>query len=180
MDIRSGCGYPAANLSNFHAHAFTFRGFAIASPEGLLQGLKCKDAAMQQHFFTLIGLAAKKAGRKKNWQESQTLWWQGQPIKRESDEYQQLLDEVYRAMFDQNADARKALLDTHDAVMRHSIGKNNPKETVLTEAEFCRRLHQNRDRLQEELRQQERLARQVKPVRTEPEVIGKGKRRKRG
>ena len=34
MDIGSGTGYPSANLSNFHPHAFTIDGIACASMEG--------------------------------------------------------------------------------------------------------------------------------------------------
>lgn len=38
MDIGSGNGWPAAALSNFSPHPFTFRGFEIASMGGFLQG----------------------------------------------------------------------------------------------------------------------------------------------
>lgn len=34
MDIGSGTGYPSANLSNFHPHAFTIDDIACASMEG--------------------------------------------------------------------------------------------------------------------------------------------------
>jgi predicted NAD-dependent protein-ADP-ribosyltransferase YbiA (DUF1768 family) len=147
MDIKAGNPYPAGALSNFAAHPFVFRGIAITSMEGLLQGLKFKNPDMQAHICTLVGRGAKRAGRDKAWWKTQTLWWQGTPIKRDSDEYQQLLDEAYECMFDQNEKARKALLATNEANLTHSIGKRKINETVLTEQEFCSRLTRNRARL---------------------------------
>ena len=102
---------------------------------------------MQKHICTLVGGKAKRSGAKKNWQRDQILWWQGEPIKRESDEYQELLDEVYNAMFDQNEKARNALLATRNAVLKHSIGRSKESETVLTKNEFCRRLMKIRSRI---------------------------------
>ena len=148
MDIKSGQGYPAGALSNFSSHPFVFRGVAVSSMEGLLQGLKCKDPEVQKHMCTLAGLAAKRAGSKKNWRRDQTLYWQGTPIHRGSKEYQELLDEVYNAMFDQNKKARKALLATNNAHLTHSIGRTKKSETVLTRQEFCSRLMNKRRSIQ--------------------------------
>ena len=138
MDIRSGS--PSGVLSNFAARPFTFRGVECNSMEGLLQSLKFKDPEMQKYICTLVGIKAKRKGANKNWQRTQTLWWQGQAIKRDSKEYQELLDEAYEALFFRNAKAQKALMDTGDAVLKHSIGRSNIRETVLTEREFCSRL----------------------------------------
>lgn len=140
MDIKSGSGYPAGALSNFAPHPFVFRGVAVSSMEGFLQSLKFKEPDMQKHICTLTGIAAKRAGAKKNWQRNQILWWDGEPIERDSDEYQELLDEAYSAMFSQNDKARKALLATGNAVLKHSIGRMKISETVLTRQEFCSRL----------------------------------------
>lgn len=145
MDIKSGKPYPAGALSNFAPHPFIFRGFEVASMEGFLQGLKFKSPEMQLEIFKKVGIGAKRAGKGKNWQKTQTLWFQGEPIKRESQEYQDLLDEAYVAMFTQNAKARKALLATQNAVLKHSIGWHKPNETVLTRTEFCSRLMEIRD-----------------------------------
>lgn len=150
MDIGSGRGYPASALSNFAGHAFVFRGLRAASMEGLLQSLKFKNPAMQAQVMMLIGKAAKKRGAEKNWRRDQTLFWQGQPIDRHSDEYQKLLDEAYEALFSQNEKARAALLATGNAALTHSIGKAKPQDTVLTRREFCSRLEKNRARLQAE------------------------------
>lgn len=148
MDIRSGS--KAASLSNFSPRPFVFRGIPAASMEGLLQGLKFKSPEMQRHVMTLVGKAAKFKGKGKKWWRTQTLWWQGEPIERDSKEFQDLLDEAFTALFEQNQTARRALLATGKAVLTHSIGKNDPKRTVLTEQEFVSRLMALRARLEGE------------------------------
>jgi predicted NAD-dependent protein-ADP-ribosyltransferase YbiA (DUF1768 family) len=139
MDIGSKNGYPSANLSNFHPHPFVIDGVQCASMEGFLQSLKFESKEMQEYVCTLVGYAAKKKGRPKNWQQSQTLWWRGKAIKRNSKEYQDLLDRAYDAL-NENSKFRAALEATGDAVLTHSIGKNKTSETVLTTREFCSRL----------------------------------------
>jgi len=149
MNIQSGCGYPAGALSNFAPHPFTFRGIPVTSCEGFLQGLKFSSPEMQRVVFLLAGKAAKSKGARKKWRTTQTLYFQGQPIKRDSEEYQDLLDEMYEALFTQNESAKRALLATGGAVLTHSIGKSNASETVLTRSEFCTRLMNMRQKLAE-------------------------------
>ena len=146
MDIKSKKPYPAGALSNFVPRPFKVRGIECASVEGVVQGLKFKSPEMQCAVFQLTGYGAKRRGANKNWKRTQILWWQGSPIKRESPEYQKLLDDIFEALF-KNEKAKKALLDTGDVVLTHKIGKNNPKETVLTQSEFCSRLMKIRDKL---------------------------------
>lgn len=107
--------------------------------EGLLQSLKFDKAHIQVEVCKLVGKAAKFRGRDRNGAglRAQTLWWQGVPMRRRSDEYQAFLDRAFDAMFEQSASFRKALMATGDAVISHSIGKNKESETVLTEREFC-------------------------------------------
>lgn len=147
MDIGSGNGYPSAALSNFAPHPFTIDGIQCNSMEGFLQSLKFKDEEMQKAVCLLVGKAAKFRGKNKNWQKTQTLYWKGQEIKRDSQEYQDLLDRAYEAL-SQNTGFQKALLATKDAVLTHSIGRTNPNETVLTRTEFCSRLMKIRERLE--------------------------------
>jgi hypothetical protein len=148
MDIKSGCGYPAASLSNFTAHPFVFDGVSVASMEGLLQSFKFDKEHIQVEVCKLVGLAAKKRGKPRNWQERQTLYWKGVEYPRSGDEYQVLLDRAYQAMCDQNEGFRKALLATNSAVLTHSIGRSKKSDTVLTKTEFCSRLMFLREKLQ--------------------------------
>ena len=79
--------------------------------------------------------------------EDKTLWWLGKPIKRDSREYQVLLDRAYLAL-GCNKRFQKTLLSTGKAVFGHSMGKTKESETVLTIREFCSRLHFVRDILE--------------------------------
>lgn len=103
---------------------------------------------MQKEICKLVGYKAKKTGHKKNWWTKQTLFWNGEPIKRESEEYQELLDEAFTCLFVQNDAAQRALLASCKATLTHSIGKRKKNETVLTKQEFCSRLMDIRLQLQ--------------------------------
>jgi predicted NAD-dependent protein-ADP-ribosyltransferase YbiA (DUF1768 family) len=148
MDIGSGTGWPSAALSNFAPHPFVIDGVECSSMEGFLQSLKYKEPDMQIEVCKLVGKAAKFKGKKKKWWRTQTLYWQGQEFKRDSQEYQDLLDRAFDALA-QNTGFQKALLATGKATLTHSIGKSKETETVLTKQEFCSRLTKIRDRLQE-------------------------------
>lgn len=147
MDIGSGSGWPSSALSNFAPHPFTIDGVECASMEGFLQSLKFKDPAMQVEVCKLVGKAAKFKGKKKKWWREQTLFWQGIEFKRDSQEYQDLLDRAFDAL-SENTSFQKALLATKSATLTHSIGKSKQQETVLTKQEFCSRLTKIRERLQ--------------------------------
>lgn len=148
MDIGSESGYPNSALSNFAPHPFVIDGVECNSMEGFLQSLKFKEPEMQKEVCKLVGKAAKFKGKKKKWYRTQTLYWQGVEYKRDSEEYQRLLDRAYNAL-SENQGFQKALLATGNATLTHSIGKTKKSETVLTRSEFCSRLTTIRSRLQE-------------------------------
>ena len=139
MDIGSGSGYPAASLSNFAPHPFIIDGISCNSMEGFLQSLKFKNIEMQKYVCSLVGKSAKYKGKDKKWWKTQTLYWQGKEYKRDSQEYQILLNRAYNALY-QNEGFKKALEASRPAILSHSIGKNDPSKTVLTQAEFVSRL----------------------------------------
>lgn len=147
MDIGSGTGYPSSALSSFAPHPFIIDGVECNSMEGFLQSLKFKDVDMQKAVCLLVGKAAKFKGKKKTWYRTQTLYWNGVEYKRDSEEYQHLLDKAFDAL-SENSGFQKALLATGTSTLTHSIGKNKQSETVLTRSEFCSRLTQIRERLQ--------------------------------
>ena len=149
MDIGSGSGYPSSNLSNFSPHGFVVDGVECASMEGFLQSLKFQDPEMQKHVCTLVGKAAKFKGKKKKWWKTQTLYWQGEAIPRDSERYQELLDKAFNAL-SENSSFKRALLATQNATLTHNMGKKKPSETVLTKNEFTSRLTAIRTRLQNE------------------------------
>lgn len=145
MDIGSGSGFPSATLSNFSPHPFVIDGVECNSMEGFLQSLKFFNPEMQKEVCKLVGKAAKFKGKKKKWWRTQTLYWQGTEISRDSQEYQDLLDRAFNALA-QNSGFRAALLATGNSVLTHSIGKNKITETVLTRQEFCSRLTKIREK----------------------------------
>ncbi|MCK9447259.1 hypothetical protein M0Q50_10450 [bacterium] len=151
MDIGSGSGYPAGALSNFSPHPFIIDGVLCNSFEGFIQSLKFESVDIQVYVCSLVGKAAKFKGKKKKWFRTQTLYWQGIPIKRDSQEYQDLLDRAYDEL-SKNDSFRKALLASGDSNLTHSMGKSNINETVLTTREFCSRLTKIRNRLKNEIR----------------------------
>lgn len=138
MDIGSGSGYPSAALSNFAPYPFILDGVEIASMEGFLQSLKFKNKDMQKYVCTLVGKAAKFKGKDKKWWKTQTLYWQDKEYKRDSEEYQFLLNRAYNALYEN--EGFKKTLKASSGVLTHSIGKNDQSKTVLTQSEFCSRL----------------------------------------
>jgi predicted NAD-dependent protein-ADP-ribosyltransferase YbiA (DUF1768 family) len=149
MNISSKGKYPANSLSNFSPHPFEIDGVQCASMEGFLQALKNKNPAIQKLRCSFVGIRAKKAGSRNKWFRKQKLYWKGEEFDRKSDEYQELLDRAYDALYE-NEGFKDALRAAGDAVFTHSIGKKNQAETVLTTSEFCSRITKLRDRLKEE------------------------------
>lgn len=149
MNIGSGNGYPSSALSNFSPHKFEIDGVECASMEGFLQSLKFKGVEIQENICTLVGLAAKRRGKDKNWKVTQTLWWRGVEIDRHSKEYQELLDRAFDCL-SKNDGFLRAIIAAGDATFTHSIGKSNPRDTVLTTSEFCSRLNKIRAKLRSE------------------------------
>jgi predicted NAD-dependent protein-ADP-ribosyltransferase YbiA (DUF1768 family) len=160
MEISSKAPYPAGALSNFAPHAFVFDGVPCASMEGLLQSFKHNKPHIQAEICKLAGMAAKRRGSQRNrqWRRVQKLWWNGVEYDRHGREYQVLLDRAFDAL-SVNEGFRNALLATRGAVLRHSMGKSNPSDTVLTEREFVSRLTRLRERLVAESRMANRSAR---------------------
>ena len=148
IDIKTKAPFPGGVLSNLAPHAFMLDSVACASMEGFLQGLKSADAGDQAVLCGLKGSEARERGQRYDWKTSGDLYWKGQPVDRLSDAYQRLLDRAYDALFDQSARFRAALAASGDAQLTHSIGKDDPTETILTTDEFISRLLRLRARLQ--------------------------------
>ena len=145
MDIGKGSGGVAGRLSNFTPRKFIFDGVECNSIEGVLQSFKFKNPEMQKEICKLSGLGAKQRGANKNWRQYQKLYWQGKEYKRDSKEYQELLDRLYQTVYDQNDNFRRDLQSCKGVTFTHSLGKHKKSETVLTVQEFCSRLTNLRD-----------------------------------
>ena len=148
VDISSDGRYPGAMLSNFTPYELTFRGKRFLSMSSLLQGLKFETVETQNGVFERVGVKAKLRGKKRKWYLDQTLYWQGTPMKRDSEEYKNIVREAFYALAE-NIDFQQTLLATGDKRLYHTMGKSDPTRTILTEEEFCSILTEVRTSLKE-------------------------------
>ena len=134
-------------LSNLYPISFKFRGKKVSSIEGVLQGIKYKDKKMQNLVLKYSGLDAyhtRGANTANFWGKEGVLYWQGKPMHRLSEEYQNFLDELYVSAL-KNPIYKSALLATDNKYLLHHIGNTNPNETVLTREEYEQRLNTLRE-----------------------------------
>lgn len=155
IDIKSDSpDLVAARLSNFTARKFTVNGVACSSLEAILQSLKTADAKTQIALCKTSSRYAQKKGQEyNNWKDGQTLWWNGSGYKRQSPAYAELLKRIYDAAYEQDPTFREDLLATNGQPLCHSIGKSNPRDTVLTEDELIFQLKRLHIRAQKERRE---------------------------
>ena len=109
--------------------------------------MKFETVETQNGVFERVGVKAKLRGKKRKWYLDQTLYWQGTPMKRDSEEYKIIVCEAFYALAE-NIDFQQTLLATGDKRLYHTMGKSDPTRTILTEAEFCSILTEIRNELQ--------------------------------
>lgn len=136
IDISSTDHGPEAILSNFTENHFVYDGVECGGMEGFLQSLKHEDETKQIRVCALFGVRAKRKGTWK-WMKNQTVYWKGHSINRHSDEFQSLVRDAFKAMFLQCNKFRDALAATGKKRLFHTMGKQDPHQTFLTEKEFC-------------------------------------------
>ena len=145
MDISTRARGIAGRLSNLTRRHFIFLGVECESIEGVLQAFKFKDPNIQREICKYWGQKAKKSGASKNWNKTQTLYWQGEEIKRDSKRYHELLDILYQSAFNQCKQFKKDIEACKGVTFTHSLGKRKIQETVLTRQEFLSRLTKLKD-----------------------------------
>lgn len=151
VDIRSSASGAAGRLSNFTARTFVFDGVECGSIEGVLQGMKCPDAARQREICALAGGWARSAGREYDWRPEQTLYWQGKTFARLSRAYGEQIDRLYDAVFDQDESFREDLAQLRGRVIDHRMGHSDPAQTVLTRREFVGQLNRQLSKLDQRI-----------------------------
>lgn len=84
-------------LSNLFPYEFVFDGKHLSSLETFFQGIKIKDKEVQDYVFSYNGLDSNsiKVASDFDWIETGIIYWQGRQVKRDSDEYIDLVDELY-------------------------------------------------------------------------------------
>lgn len=123
-------------LSNLFPYEIEFKGKSLNSIETFFQGIKIKNKNAQEYAFKYSGLDSNtiKAASDYNWKESGIVYWQGESIKRDSKEYDDLIDELYICAI-QNPLYRNVLKNVNKPII-HSIGETEKTETVFTRYEF--------------------------------------------
>lgn len=144
LDIRSNGLYPSNVLSNMCSNGFRFDGMVCGSMEGFLQSLKRKELDKQRQICSMKGGNARKMSVT-SWQTDQIVWWKGQAIDRQSEEFQRLIRRAYQVMFEQSERFRAALMQTRGITLVHTSGEPNSYKTILTPSEFCGILMDLRD-----------------------------------
>lgn len=144
LDIRSNGLYPSNVLSNLCSNGFRLDGMVCGSMEGFLQSLKRKELDKQRQICSMKGGNARKMSVT-SWQTDQVVWWKGQAIDRQSEEYQRLIRRAYQAMFEQSERFRAALMQTRGITLVHTSGEPSSYKTILTPSEFCGILMDLRD-----------------------------------
>lgn len=111
IDIRTDGLYASNVLSNLCSNGFRFDGMVCGSMEGFLQSLKRKDHDKQRQICSMKGDYVGKMSVT-FWQTEQIVWWEGQAIDRQSNDFRQLIHRAYKEMFDQNERCRTVLMQT--------------------------------------------------------------------
>ena len=142
-------GNYSKTLSNLFPYTFNFRGKQLKSIEGFFQGIKFKDINMQNMVLEYSGLPALniKIASDYDWKEEGNIYWQGQAINRFSEEYDNLIDELYISAI-QNPLYRNVLKKC-DKYILHEIGALNKEDSVFTRYEFEKQLNCLKDFLKE-------------------------------
>ena len=142
-----------SSLSNFAAHEFVLDGYHISCFEAFLQSMKFPAPEMQQKVLRMSGKEAKQVGSQQQWEQNGWLYWDGCGYRRNSHEYQLLLERAYDALLE-NTDFRNALIASRGKLLIHTIGRF--RHTVLTIPEFCGILMKKRRQLLRAMRKNKR------------------------
>ena len=142
-------GNYSKTLSNLFPYTFNFRGKELKSIEGFFQGIKFKDINMQNMILEYSGVNAVyiKIASDYDWKKEGNIYWQGQAINRFSEEYDNLIDELYISAI-QNPLYRNVLKKC-DKYILHEIGALNKEDSVFTRYEFEKQLNCLKDFLKE-------------------------------
>ena len=132
-------------LSNLAHKEFVLDGIQFQCLEGFLQAVKTDIPSLQKAICAMEGFPAKRRGSKIDWWTMQTLYWNGKAYGRHTQEYQELIDRAFQACYDQCPAFRTRLAETGNATITHTIGKDDPTQTILTISEFVDRLIRLRD-----------------------------------
>lgn len=137
-------------LSNLFPYEIEFRGKKLKCIEAFFQGIKFKDITMQNMVFEYTALNSNyvKVCSGYDWKETGIVYWQGEEINRYSEEFDDLVDEMYISAI-QNPLYRNVLKDCERNII-HTMGGKEKSDTVFTRYEFEKQLNCLKDFLKVE------------------------------
>lgn len=150
----------SAPLSNLFPHKFTIydhfhpeRNITCLSIESFIQSLRVEEPELQKQICENYSgyMAWKLRLSLRDWRSDGLIYWRGITMKRNSKEYTSLITMAYDSLFDRNIVFRELVLPTFkDKILIHSIGCDNPEETLLTEMEYRYQLNRLIERLEKD------------------------------
>ena len=132
-------------LSNLFPYEFKFKGKKLSSIEAFFQGIEMQNLVLK---YSALNSNYVKVCSGYDWKETGIVYWQGKEIDRYSQEYDDLIDELYISAI-QNPLYRN-ILKTTDKEIIHTMGGKEKQDTVFTRYEFEKQLNCLKDFLKEE------------------------------
>jgi predicted NAD-dependent protein-ADP-ribosyltransferase YbiA (DUF1768 family) len=115
---------PAIRLiSNFAHTPFELHGRQYASVEGFWQGLRWPNEARRREIATLHGGQARQA--REGAPDQAVIEYHGQSLRFGTADHFDLMELACRAKFDQNEDARSALINTGERPLTHKMRRDS-------------------------------------------------------
>lgn len=130
-------------LSNLFPHKFKIDDVTCLSMESFLQSLREPSTVLQTTICSEYNgyMAYKMRRALRDWRKTGIVYWRGQKIQRNSAEYQKLLKRAYCSLYNDCIVFRTTLIRTHGKFLIHSMGCDDPNETLLTESEYRNQLN---------------------------------------
>jgi predicted NAD-dependent protein-ADP-ribosyltransferase YbiA (DUF1768 family) len=113
----------ARTISNFAPTPFELDGWRYQSVESFWQGLKFPDEADRRRLAELDGTQARTEGEEQGY--GTTVSYGGEAIFVGTSAHWRLMEQACRAKFEQNAQARAALLATGDRPLTHVVRRDS-------------------------------------------------------
>jgi len=129
----------AKALSNLCPYPFEFDDVKCSSMEAFIQSLKVKYPDVQEEICSKTGPFCYNLREMfDDWRETGNVYWKGKEICRQSKKYIMLLTRAYEALWNQSLIFRYALIKVKENgyILDHSIGCDDPSETLLTPKEY--------------------------------------------
>lgn len=127
----------AKALSNLCNYKFIFDCIECNSMESFIQSLRTPDELLQKEICSMSGpFSYSIRTMLPDWRKTQTIYWKGKAINRQSGDYQRLLINAYFALYGNSEIFSYALNQSKGYKLAHSIGCTDKTLTLLTPDEY--------------------------------------------